>query len=127
MSDTVRDTFVSGIKPDDAPIVLQLDRTIVAARPELNTRISYGMLTYVLGRDARHWICAIGVTKKAVCLRFLFGAWLHDPQGHLRAGSSHLSTLDYRAVEGIDAEYIADLVTEACDRLDEFKARQSEA
>ena len=126
MSDSVRDAYVAGVKPEEAATISQLHTIIMAARPELTPRLSYGLLMYVLGKDLRHWICAIGTTKKAVGLRFLFGAWLRDPQGRLRPGSSHLSTLDLAPGEAPDAEFISSLVNETVERLPELKALASQ-
>lgn len=34
---------------------------------------------YTFKSDWRHWVCVISQTKKAVNLRFLYGALLSDP------------------------------------------------
>ncbi len=72
--------------------------------------------------------CAIGVTKNAVCLPFLFGALLDDPRGVFRAGTSKiLRTIDFASVEEVDAHLVADYVNEAVSRLDYFKAHVRES
>ena len=118
----MRDKFVAGIDRRFVPLVLALDRSVLAARADLDTRITYKMLTYALAGDFCHWICAMGVTKKAVCLQFLFGVLLDDPRGVLRAGTSILRTIDFASVEEVDAQLVADYVNEALSRLDYFKA-----
>lgn len=104
-------------------MVVELDRAVRAAAPELECRISYGMLTFTLGKDRRAWICAIGTTKNAVCLRFLYGTYLSDPEKLLRPGTSTLSTIDYTSLEQVDAAVVADYVKEAVAHHAEFKAR----
>lgn len=110
--------------PRFVPLVLALDRAVIAARSDFDTRISYRMLTCAVGRDFRHWICAIGVIKKAVCLRFLFGVLLDDPRGVLRAGTGILRTMDFVSLEDVDAQLVTDYVNEAVSRLDYFKAHE---
>jgi hypothetical protein len=126
VGDSTLETFIEGIDPRFVPLVLALDRAVVAARPDFDTRISYRMLTYAVAGDFRHWICAIGVIKKAVCLRFLFGVLLDDPRGVLRAGTSHLQTMDFFSLEEVDAQLVTDYVNEAVSKLPYFKAHERE-
>lgn len=123
MTDPARDEFLSGIEERFAPIVVEIDRAIRQAAPELESRISYGMLTYTLGKDRRAWVCAIGTTKKAVCLRFLYGTYLSDPGKLLRPGTSTLSTIDYTTLDQVEAAVVAEYVAEAVAHHAEFKAR----
>ena len=123
MSDLARDEFLAGIDARFAPMVVEIERAIRQAAPELESRISYGMLTYTLGKDRRAWVGAIGTTKKAVCLRFLYGTYLSDPAKLLRPGTSTLSTIDYTSLESVDAGVVAAYVREAVAHHAEFKAR----
>ncbi len=123
MTGSARDNFLASIDPRFAPMVAEIDQAIRAAAPELESRVSYGMLTYTLGKDRRAWVCAIGTTKKAVCLRFLYGAYLGDPGKLLRPGTSTLSTIDYTSPEQVDAGVVAEYVREAVAHHAEFKAR----
>jgi hypothetical protein len=123
VNDAARDAYIASIDPAFAPAVLALDRAVVAAGANFDTRFSYKMLMYALGGDFRHWVCAIGVSEKGFHLRFLYGVLLADPRGVLRAGSSTLKTIDFASLEDIDAELVADYVREAVSRLDEFKAQ----
>ncbi|MHB9133903.1 MAG: DUF1801 domain-containing protein [Armatimonadota bacterium] len=116
------DTFLAGVDTRFVPIVHALDRAVRRASADLETKISYQMLTYALAGDFRHWICAIGVTKKAVNLRFLYGVLLEDPRGVLRAGTSTLKTLDVASLDDVDAQLVTDYVTEAIAKLEAFKA-----
>jgi hypothetical protein len=126
MSDSAEDEFIGSVDPRFAPIVGAIHLAVVDAAPALNRRISYRMLTYTLGQDLRNWVCAIGVTRKAVCLRFLFGTFLSDPRGLLRAGTSILSTMDFTTVDQVDESVIAEYVHEAVSRHAEFKAKSRE-
>lgn len=122
MNESARETYFAGVEPGSAPIVVALDRAVTDAAPDLDVRIYYRMLTYAVAGDFHRWICAIDAAGKVVRLRFLFGTRLHDPRGVLRAGTSHLATIDIASVDAVDAAFIADLVTEAVARLPEFKA-----
>lgn len=123
MTEPARDDFIGGIEERFAPMVVEIDRAIRQAAPELESRISYGMLTYTLGKDRRAWVCAIGTTKKAVCLRFLYGTYLGDPGKLLRPGTSTLSTIDYTSLDQVDAAVVGGYVREAVAHHAEFKAR----
>jgi hypothetical protein len=122
VTEPARETFLGGIDPGLAPVVVAIDRAVMAAGPDLDVRIYYRMLTYAVAGDFHRWICAIDASGKVVRLRFLFGTRLHDPRGVLRAGTSHLATIDIASVDAVDTAFIADLVTEAVARLPEFKA-----
>ena len=50
MGDSTLDTFIEGIDTRFVPLVLALDRAVLGARPDFDTRISYKMLTYALPR-----------------------------------------------------------------------------
>lgn len=117
---------MQGVDPRFLPIVAAIDRVVVATAPQLEARISYRMLTYTLDRDLRNWVCAIGVTSKAVCLWFLFGAFLADERGLLRPGTSTLSTIDFKPGASVDEALIGDHVREAASRHEEFKAKALE-
>ncbi len=98
----------------------------MAAQPDLDTRISYKMLMYGLNGDFRNWICAVGVTKNAANLRFLYGVLLKDPRGVLRAGSATLKTIDYKSMADFDPQLVKDYVGEAVAQLDYFKQHAHE-
>jgi hypothetical protein len=108
-----RDAFVASIDEDFVPLVLALDRAIMAAGPELDCRISYQLLMYAQGGDYRHWICAIDARRTAVRVRFLRGDRFTDPGRVLRAGTSTLRTLDYGSSRQFDAELVMDFVRQA--------------
>lgn len=127
MSESALADFVAGLEPRFAPMVTELDRAIREAAPELESRISYQMLTYTLGKDRRAWVCAIGATKKTVALRFLYGMYLADPGKLLRPGTSTLSTIDYAAPEQLDADVVAAYVRDAVEGHAGFKIRDQEA
>jgi hypothetical protein len=114
------DEYLAGIDPARAPLVIELDRIIRAAAPQLDAAVKYRMLTYAIGRDWWRWVAAIGVTKRAVNLRLLYGTRLEAGAGVLRPGSSHLATLDLVAGPPVDAGLVTQLVREAVDRHPAF-------
>jgi hypothetical protein len=118
-----REAYLASIDSALAPAVLALDRAVMAAGAPFDARFSYKMLMYSLGGDLRHWVCAIGTSKKGIHLRFLYGVLLDDPRGVLRAGTSTLKTIDFAALADIDTELVTDYVREAVARYDEFKAK----
>jgi len=116
------ETYVAGLDPSAAPLVLALDAAIRAAHPEFVVAINYRMLMYSLGGDFHTWICAIGRTTKGVSLRFLFGVLLDDPHHKLRAGSSVLKTWDFALDDPVHAEAVSTYVAEAVAKYPTYKA-----
>ena len=123
MPDSALSTYLATVQPRWAPLVRALHEAVLAAAPELEVHTAYRMLLYTRGRDYRHWVCAIGPTKAAVCLRFLYGVLLDDPQGRLRPGTSTLKTLDIPSLEALDTEVVAGYVRQAVTRLDTYLAQ----
>ncbi len=80
---------------------------------------------YALGRDWRHWVCAIDAhPKKGVGLRFLYGVLLEDPKRVLRPGSSVLMTWDFAPGAAVDPAAVRAYVTEAVARYPDYRARE---
>jgi len=120
---SARETYVLGIDARVAPLVLELDRLVMSSGPDLEPAIKYQMLMYALKGDFQSWVCAIDAhPRKAVGLRFLYGALLNDPGGVLRPGTSSLRTLDVASLAAIDAGLVAGFVREAVGRHEELKA-----
>jgi hypothetical protein len=88
--------------------------------------VKYGLLMYALAGDWRTWVCAIGVTKRGVGLRFLYGVLLDDPLGILRAGTSVLTTWDLGFDAVVDKGAVGAYVAEAVSRYGEYRANHRE-
>lgn len=116
------DIYLETVDPRWRDLVTDLHRTIVDARPDLDSRISYRMLSYGLGGDFRQWVCAVDARPKGVALRFLHGAELDVPPGTLRRGSTTMGTIDLTSAEQFDAALVTALVREAAERVPEFTA-----
>jgi len=122
LASTPRDEYLHRVDKPFVPLVELLEKAVTAAAPELQARLSYGMLTFVIGKDFQNWVVAIGTTKKAVCLRFLFGAYFEDSGALLRPGSSTLSTIDFADISAFDEQLVQRYVREAVDGHERFKA-----
>jgi hypothetical protein len=103
-------------------MIVALDDAVRGASPDLVPSIRYKILMYGLKGDYRNWVCAVDVTKKRPCLRFLYGTMLDDPQHRLRPGSTTMGTLDFKSIAEIDPALIADYVKEAVAKFEDFKA-----
>ncbi len=106
-------SYLAGIDPVAAPVVVGLDDAVRAAAPDLDVAIKYRILTYAIRGDWRTWVCAVQATKKSVCLHFLYGVLLVDPKGVLRAGTSVLKTWDMGFEEVVDVAAVGVYVSEA--------------
>lgn len=123
MSDATRDAYLATVDPRFVAIVRALDDAVTAAQPGLDTRVAYGALTYALDGDFRHFICAVGATKKAAALRFPFGSLLDDPHGLLVAGGSPLlRSVYFRLPEEVEPEVLGAYVRQAGAHLEEYRA-----
>jgi hypothetical protein len=120
------ETYLAGQAAIVGTVVRALDDAIRHAHPELDVAIKYKMLMYTVGKDWRTWVCAIGTTSHLVCLRFLYGVLLDDPQRVLRAGTSVLKTWDFAFADTVDPVAVGAYVTDAVARRDDYKARSKE-
>ena len=125
MSTGPRTEYIATVDPSLAPLVEAIAGEIEQSAPELVSRISYKMLTYVRGNDLRNWVVAVGTTKKGVQVRFLFGKYMDDPRNLLRHGTSTLSSIDYRSIEDFKPGIVAEYAAHAARRHQEFKARHA--
>ena len=120
------ETYLDGVDPAAAPLVVALDGVIREAHPGLDVAIKYRILMYALHGDWRTWICAIDASRTRVGLRFLYGVLLDDPRHVLRAGSSVLKTWDFAFDQVVDRAAVGAYVQEAVARYDEYKANTHE-
>ena len=81
------DTYLVRIAAEARPLVVAIDDAVRKAYPDFDVAIKYQMLMYALHRDWGTWVCAVGATKHSICLRFLYGVLMSDPQRVLRAGN----------------------------------------
>ena len=116
------ETYLGGVDPAAAPVVVALDQVIRGAYPGFDVAVRYRIFMYTLSGDWRTWVCAIDASIKSVGLRFLYGVLLDDPQHVLRAGSSVLKTWDFAFDEVVDVTAVGAYVREAVARHAEYKA-----
>ncbi len=123
-----RETYFETVGAEFLPAVRLLDKVVTAANPEFETRIAYGILVYSLpGAKRSQWVCAVSVTTKGAQLRFLYGYLLDDPRGVLRAGTGILRTIDFASADDIDEQLVADYVSHALEKWDEFLAEPEDS
>ena len=116
------ETYLGAVDPAAAPVVIALDAAIREAHPGFDVAIKYRILMYALNGDWRTWVCAIDATRKAVCLRFLYGVLLDDNRRVLRSGSSVLKTWDFAYDDVVDRGAVGAYVREAVARYGDYKA-----
>lgn len=116
MPETPLDTFLPTVREDARDTVRALAAAIDAAGADLDCKVTYRMLVYTFGQRWHEWVVAVGVSKSAVNLRFLYGTDLDDPVGILRTGTSTASQADFRSAEDVDAELVTTYVREAVEK-----------
>ena len=122
MSSDALNTFLSGVRSDAGPIIIEIDAAVRSVAP-LDSAIKWRQLLYALNGDFHHWICAIAVSKKRTTLNFHFGGLLPDPEGAFRAGTSKfMRMLDFDTPGSVDAALIGRTVGDALTQLEYFKA-----
>jgi hypothetical protein len=120
------ETYLGGVDPAAASVIVALDGIIREAHPGFDVAIKYRILMYALHGDWRTWVCAIDASRKSVGLRFLYGVLLDDPLRMLRAGSSVLKTWDFAFDQVVDRAAVGAYVREAVARYDEYEANTAE-
>ena len=90
-------------------------RVHAAGGEGISEAIKWHRLTFTVGDDWHHWLCAIAVTRQAVNLTFHKGSLLADPAGLLRGDGRYLRSVPHaQATEHPDA--VTALVREAIAR-----------
>jgi hypothetical protein len=118
MSDVPLEAYLATVRPDAHATVRALATAIDAAEVGFDCNVTYQMLVYTLDARWHHWVVAIGVSKKAVNLRFLYGQRLDDAAGLLRHGSTTAAVIDYVSADQVDAAVVTSYVREAVARHD---------
>jgi hypothetical protein len=126
VTESALDEYLLGIDEPARPTVRALDAAVRAARPDFDVAVKYRMLLYTVDRKWRAWVAAVGTTKDAVQLRFLWGVLLDDPLRVLRAGSSTLMTWGFPYGAAIDPAAVGGYVGQALATREEFLANADE-
>jgi hypothetical protein len=123
----VLENFVAGLPQDREALVRRLHATILAAHPEFDVDIKYGLLVYAIAGDWRRWVVSVDAhPKRGVSLRFLFGVMMADRAAVLRAGSSVLMSWDLDPGAEVNAAAVGSYVAEAVGLYPEYKANEQE-
>lgn len=121
MGSQALEDYLATVDEADHAGVRALHDAVLAAHPGFDVAVKYRILTYALGRDWRHWVCAVNVQRSGLCLRFLYGVLLEDPRGVLRPGSAQLMTWDLARGTELDPQAVADYVREAVSRYEYYR------
>lgn len=116
MDEPALEAYLPTVRDDAHETVRALAAAVDAAGAGCDQRVTYKMLVYTFGQRWHEWVVAIGVSKSAVNLRFLYGHELSDPSGILRAGSTTAAQADFRSVGEVDAALVTSYVKEAVER-----------
>lgn len=85
---------------------------LVRAAADPQEAVKWGRLTFTVGGDWHHWVCAVAVTKSAVTLVFHKGVLLADPAGLLRGTGRYVRQVDHATASG-RTDAVTALVREA--------------
>jgi hypothetical protein len=113
MAESALETYLPTIREDARDTVRALAAAVDAAGVDFDRKVTYRMLVYTFGQRWHEWVVAIGVSKSAVNLRFLFATDLKDPAGILRLGTSTAGQADFKSAAEVDGELVTAYVREA--------------
>jgi hypothetical protein len=116
MSQSPLEAYLPTVREDARETVRLLAAAVDAAGEDFDVKVTYQMLVYTFDARWHEWVVAIGVTGKAVNLRFLHGKQLDDPAGLLRLGSTTAAQIDFRTAAEVDPELVTAYVREAVAR-----------
>ena len=107
------EAYLATVRPEAHDGVRILADAVAAAGQDFDCKITYRMLVYTFDAKWHQWVVAIGVSSRAVNLRFLYGTQLSDPAGLLRPGSTTAAQIDYSDASHIDPDLVTAYVREA--------------
>lgn len=117
LSDAEITEFLAEWPREQRELALELRRLVLRVAPQLDERIAFGALCYVVpGRPygvIGGGACGIGRRKDTVQLGFLHGAFLPDPERRLRGKGKAKRHLELPSRESLDLRGIEALVRAA--------------
>ena len=116
MAESALEAYLPTVRNDAHATVRALAAAVDAAGADFDRKVTYKMLVYTFGQRWHEWVVAVGVSKSAVNLRFLYATDLDDPAGILRIGTSTAGQADFGHAAEVDAELITAYVREAVAR-----------
>jgi hypothetical protein len=90
----------------------RLASQVRAAAPEAAAAVKWRRLTFTVGEDWHHWLCAVAVSNREVNLVFHKGVLLADPAGLLAGDGRYVRQVSYESAAAHPAALKA-LVREA--------------
>ena len=112
--------FVNHIKPEFRDIVLELRNLIAEAAPHAHEEIRHHGLSYYhekQGGPVSAGICGIGIYADHVCLIFIHGFFLPDPERLLEGDRKYMRHVKLASFERAPWEALKELISESS-RLD---------
>jgi hypothetical protein len=98
--------------PDQQKQMAWLTRRVHEAGEGIEEAIKWGRLTFTLGGNWHHWLCAIAVTNREVKLMFHKGSLLDDPARLLQGDGRYVRHVE-QGQASADPEALTALVQEA--------------
>ena len=116
MAESLLEAYLPTVREDAHDTVRALVAAIEYAGAAFDSKVTYGMMVYTFGQRWHQWVVAVGVSKAAVNLRFLYATEMTDPAGILRIGTSTAGQTDFETAMDVDAKLVTAYVREAVER-----------
>jgi hypothetical protein len=116
------EAWLARCDPDQRAQVESLIDLVHDANEDIDEAIRWRRLTFTVGGNWHHWLCAITVTKQGASLMFHKGTLLDDPAGALQGNGRYLRHVPYAraaAARDIVATLVRQAVVRQTDMLDE--------
>jgi hypothetical protein len=100
----------------------QLAALVHGADKRIDEAIKWRRLTFTVGENWHHWLCAIAASKRGASLVFHKGALLDDPKGLLQGDNKYLREIPYEqamAHQSAVATLVRDAIKHQTDMLDD--------
>ena len=91
------EAWIGSWSPGEQEQVRWFADRVRAADPGVSEAIKWSRLTFTVGGNWHHWLCAVAVTKRGVSLMLHKGALLDDPLGLLQGEGRYLRQLPFAA------------------------------
>lgn len=116
MAESPLEVYLPTVREDARDTVRALVTAVEDADIAFDCKVTYKMLVYTFQQRWHQWVVAVGVSKSAVNLRFLYATDLADPAGIIRMGSASAGQADFKTPAEVDAQVVTAYVREAVEK-----------
>jgi hypothetical protein len=123
MTSSLVDSFLARLTPAAHPVAERVIASVVSHR-KWTIGVKWQQLTFAVGDDFDHWVCAVGARRERVNLVFHYGSLLRGCEQRFEpTESKYVRRIAFESVDEVDDALIRDLLDLAVETLPKFRAR----